>query len=262
VIDKKIVFFILAIALSMGCVTEEIVETSTTTSTVPQIKAERGDTVYVNYIGRLTNGTIFDTSYEKTAREAGVYTITREYKPLEFTIGKNMVIPGFEDAVEGMTVGEEKTVRVPPKWAYGEPDPEKVIEVNRTQSFPRFLDISLERFIEESGEEPYVGLTYSVDLYEWNKTVVNLTNSTVTVRLDPWPNASAHTNFGLADVEVNEENVYITANPVEGMMVYTDAGPGRVLDVTEDSITMDFNHWLSGKTLIFDLKLEDITKGR
>jgi FKBP-type peptidyl-prolyl cis-trans isomerase 2 len=260
--DRKIVLLILAITLSMGCVTEEIGETSTTTSTVPQIKAGRGDTVYVNYIGRLTNGTIFDTSYEKTAREAGIHTIMREYKPLEFTIGENKVISGFEDAVEGMTVGEEKTVRVPPKWAYGEPDPGKVIEANRTQSFPRFLGMPRERFIDESGEEPYVGLTYSVELYEWNRTVVNLTNSTVTVRLDPWPNASAHTNFGLADVEVDEENVYITANPVEGIMVDTDAGPARVIDVTEDSITLDFNHRLAGKTLIFDLRLENITKGR
>ncbi|OYT41125.1 MAG: hypothetical protein B6U86_03090 [Candidatus Altiarchaeales archaeon ex4484_43] len=261
-IDRKIVFLALVIALIPGCVTEKIERVSTTTTTVPLLKAGNGDTVYVNYIGRFTNGTIFDTSYEEIAKDAGIYTIIREYKPLKFTIGEGMVIPGFEDAVIGMHIGEEKTVRIPPRWAYGEWDPKKVIEVNRTQSYPRIENISRKLFIQHIGRRPRIGMKYVAPPYHWNRTVINFTDYVVTIRHDPGPNATAPTSFGEAEVSVDNESLYMRVNPRVGTTVMTDEGAAKILNVTDDLITLDFNHWLAGKTLIFDLKLENITRGR
>lgn len=68
-------------------------------------QAKKGDSVKIHYTGRLDDGTVFDSS--------------RERDPLEFTVGSGMVIPGFDSAVAGMEVGEEKTTSIPADEAYG-----------------------------------------------------------------------------------------------------------------------------------------------
>lgn len=82
-------------------------------------QAKLGDTVRINYTGRLTDGTIFDTS--------------RNRHPLQFTLGKGQVITGFEQAVVGMNTGETKTARVPVELAYGPRRDDLVVTVNRKQ---------------------------------------------------------------------------------------------------------------------------------
>ena len=80
-------------------------------------EATSGDTVRIHYTGTLDDGSTFDSS--------------RERDPLEFKLGSGQVIAGFDAAVEGMTVGEAKTVNIPADQAYGTHDP------SRAQSFPR-----------------------------------------------------------------------------------------------------------------------------
>lgn len=75
---------------------------------------KKGDTVKVHYTGKLTTGEQFDSS---AGRE-----------PLEFTVGAGQMIKGFDAGVEGMALGEKKTVNIPAAEAYGEWHEENVIE--------------------------------------------------------------------------------------------------------------------------------------
>ena len=84
--------------------------------------AQNGDTVRVHYTGRLTDGTVFDDSL---ARE-----------PLEFIIGNNSLIPGFDDAVRGMAAGGWKTVTIPANDGYGPYRPEMVGIIDRKELPP------------------------------------------------------------------------------------------------------------------------------
>lgn len=84
-------------------------------------EAKQNDTVHVHYTGKLDDGTIFDSS--------------REREPLSFMLGAGQVIPGFDDALMGMTVGDSKTVRIPADQAYGEHRDDLVLEVTLDQ-FP------------------------------------------------------------------------------------------------------------------------------
>lgn len=68
-------------------------------------QAKSGDKVHVHYTGKLEDGTVFDSSEGRD--------------PLSFELGKQMVVPGFEKAVDGMEVGEKKTVTFPSDEAYG-----------------------------------------------------------------------------------------------------------------------------------------------
>lgn len=84
-------------------------------------EAQNNDTVTIHYTGKLDDGTVFDSSVER--------------EPLQFTIGAGQVIPGFEEAVRGMEVGEAKSVRIPPEQAYGERRDDLVLDVTPDQ-FP------------------------------------------------------------------------------------------------------------------------------
>ena len=87
-------------------------------SGVHMSQAKSGDTVKIHYAGTLDDGTEFDSS---AGRE-----------PLEFAIGSGQVIPGFDNAVDGMTVGDSKTVTIPAGEAYGERHDQLVQQVPRT----------------------------------------------------------------------------------------------------------------------------------
>ena len=78
-------------------------------------KAKIGDTVQVNYTGKLADGSVFDSSIGK--------------QPLQVVQGKGQVIPGFEKAILGMEVGDNKTVTISVNDAYGPSHKELIFEV-------------------------------------------------------------------------------------------------------------------------------------
>lgn len=94
------------------------------------LTAAKGDTVSVDYVGSLTNGQVFDTSVQAEAQKAGL-PARPSYEPLNFTVGAEQMIKGFDDAVIGMKVGEEKTVTLPPEQAYGQRNEGLIVSVPR-----------------------------------------------------------------------------------------------------------------------------------
>jgi len=119
--------------------------------------AKNGDTVSVLYIGTLENGSVFDSNVNKT--------------PLVFTLGAHTVIPGFEDAVIGMSRGQVKTVHIPVDRAYGPYRSDLFMTVNRSL-FP-------------AGTPPEIGKYYSVRNPADGSTnvvkVVGVSRDTVTI---------------------------------------------------------------------------------
>ncbi|MDD3433442.1 MAG: peptidylprolyl isomerase [Tepidiphilus sp.] len=138
--------------------------------------AKAGDTVQVHYTGKFDDGSVFDSS---AGRE-----------PLEFTVGSGQVIPGFEQAVEGMAVGQTKTVTIPAAEAYGDRVAEAVLQVPREQLPPDL--------------EPEVGQR-------------------------------------------------LVMQSRDGRQI-----PIVVVEVTEDSITIDANHPLAGRDLTFEIELVSV----
>ncbi|WKK76415.2 FKBP-type peptidyl-prolyl cis-trans isomerase [Marivirga salinae] len=98
-------------------------------------KPEAGDTVKVNYVGKLMDGTVFDTSYEDVAKEAGVYNEQREYAPIEIPIGKGRVIRGWDEGIMLLNEGSEATLYIPSGLAYGPRAAGAAIPANSTLIF-------------------------------------------------------------------------------------------------------------------------------
>ncbi|MFA5629615.1 MAG: peptidylprolyl isomerase [Dehalococcoidales bacterium] len=87
--------------------------------------ANNGSVVRVHYTGRLDDGSVFDSSLNRS--------------PLEFKLGSGQVIPGFDEAVLSMSVGETKTVTIPAEQAYG-PRHEELILVVEKEKLPAELN--------------------------------------------------------------------------------------------------------------------------
>ncbi|MDT7690580.1 MAG: peptidylprolyl isomerase [Acidobacteriota bacterium] len=135
--------------------------------------AKNGDRVRVHYTGRLEDGEVFDSS--------------KDGEPLEFTVGAGEVIPGFDEALRGMNVGDTRTVEIESEDAYGPRRDTLVTQISReVAQFPM---------------EPQVGM-----------------------------------HFGLPLQDGNQIEVVVT-------------------EVTDTHITIDGNHPLAGKKLIFDVEL-------
>lgn len=94
---------------------------------------EYGDTVVVEYVGRREDGDIFDTSDRVLAQQEGILGDDEErvYKPIALELGEGSVLPGLEEALVGMDVGEQASVTIPPEKAYGEPQEDRIVSYDR-----------------------------------------------------------------------------------------------------------------------------------
>ncbi len=81
-----------------------------------------GDTVVVNYIGSLQDGSVFDDSYKRG-------------QPFPVTIGEGRVIQGWEKGLQGIRVGEKRRLTIPPAMGYGDHEIPGVIPANSTLMF-------------------------------------------------------------------------------------------------------------------------------
>jgi len=86
---------------------------------------EKGAIVKVSYSGYV-DGKLFDTTNEELAKEEGIYNPGIRYGPVTVIVGQGMLIPGLDEALLEMEVGEEKELELPPEKAFGKRDPSKI----------------------------------------------------------------------------------------------------------------------------------------
>jgi len=141
-----------------------------------EMVVKKGNKIKVQYTGRLQDGTVFDQSKEK--------------EPLEFIVGSGQLISGFDKAVEGMKLNEEKKVTLKTEEAYGQSNPDLIRQFERS--------------------------------------------------------------FFPADFSP-EKDIVIELQDANGRKI-----PGTIVDVTEENVSVDLNHPLAGKELIFDISVVDI----
>lgn len=102
-------------------------------------KAKAGDKVKVHYVGTLKDGSEFDSS--KTSGEG-----------LEFTIDDGRLLPGFNNAVKGLSVGEKTNIELKAVDAYGEYNEIAVIVVKKSE-FPEGFEFQMNGFVQGADQE-------------------------------------------------------------------------------------------------------------
>lgn len=139
------------------------------------MKPQSGDTVRVHYVGTLADGSEFDSS---TGRD-----------PIEFVIGEETVIPGFETAVVDLEVGGSVTVTIPAGEAYGERNEEAVQTVAR------------EAFGESAPQAGWIVQLQNPDGRQLNALIAEVADETITLDFNH-PLAGQDLTFELTLVEI------------------------------------------------------------
>lgn len=153
------------------------------TDEVSKVYTSPWDTVSVQYVWALTDGTVFDTSRANIAQDNGIYNQARTYEPLIFTLWAGQMIQWFDVGVDGMYVWQTKSIYIDAADAYGEYSEEAIQEVP--------LDVFI-----SSKTLPEVGTQFDTGSARW-----------------------------------------------------------IVLDIQWDIVIVDFNHFLAGENLIFEVEL-------
>jgi peptidylprolyl isomerase len=117
--------------------------------------AKGGDRIKVHYTGRLIDGTVFDSSKERN--------------PLEFRIGSGSLIPGFENGVIGMSVGDTKTVAIPDIEGYGPKNEDLVVKVKR-ENLPDNITPEIGQTLQMSRQDGHPCSVTVTDVDEFSVT--------------------------------------------------------------------------------------------
>jgi FKBP-type peptidyl-prolyl cis-trans isomerase 2 len=283
---KIVILFIAALILFSGCIGEKTVK--------------KGDTISINYTGRLEDGTVFDTSIESVAK---VYNILKpEFAPLQFNVGEPGVIEGLNDGVIGMKVGETKTLIIKPEKAYGLPKPEMITAYDiienvsaKENTFPKVFNLSLKEFEGTYGTDhnksdtvvypgtninltvqnisSNVSLSYDLKVgfqifsqsAPWNMTVVKIDDKNVTIKPGVKKNDVIQiqldqfqkTPWNSTVIGVTYDNITLRHNAIPETKVQSMYG-NMIVRFNETKLTIDQNHELAGKTLIFNVTLVSI----
>lgn len=121
------------------------------------VQVKSGDKINVHYTGKLTDGTLFDSSKGR--------------EPLEFQVGSGMVIKGFDEGVTGMIIGEKKTVHIPVAEAYGDVDSSYLAVFNK-EEIPS--DIPYEVGMQLNMHQDGTGEVMPVIVVEVTETTITL----------------------------------------------------------------------------------------
>lgn len=243
-----------------------------------------GQTIKVNYIGKLLDGRVFDTSLITVANDDAAYPKTlsftkrsnSSYTPLSFEVGAGRMIAGFDEAVVGMKVGETKTVTLAPDEAYGEMDPAKLVTFQLTETVPLLMTFTASSFKAEYGVDAAQGLTVSDPMYGWDATVFEYDEQAdrVTVKNVPTLNALYHIygtgsvgwNVKVTGVDSNANLVTIEhqLDEADSDMIKGTDGTSTffIIDVDETNGTAvrNYNTELLGKSLVFTITIVSIVE--
>jgi len=107
-----------------------------------------GEFVYIDYVGRVKDsGEIFDITSEKDAKKEGAWREGFKYGPVPIVVGADFVLPGLNDALKEMNVGETKKIETLPARAFGDRNPEYVKLIPEARFKEQNVDVSVGEYV-------------------------------------------------------------------------------------------------------------------
>ena len=119
-------------------------------------EAKLGDTVKIHFTGKLQDETVIETSKDRD--------------PLEFKIGDGNVISGLEQGVIGMAAGDKKTIAISPQDAFGEPQEDLVVDINKSE-FPKDVELAVGAYLNIESSD---GKEFKAKVVEIKEDMVTL----------------------------------------------------------------------------------------
>lgn len=249
----------------------------------PALRVQGGDSVDLDYIGLLSSGKVFDTSVRAVAEDDANYpkalSFERRdsYNPFTVQIGAipPAVIPGFEEGILGMRVGETRLIEVPPDKGYGPSDPGMLEVRPLVEEMPQFETMDNDEFEAQFEGDPALGLTVVEPFWGWDVIVTSVSTNFATIMHVPEEGMLVRP-YGAWEARV--ESVDTSANGGQGLIrvrhlldvsqidnvgAEDEGGTFRVVAVAQGAgtYTVDYNREVVGQTLFFEVTVLQITRG-
>lgn len=218
-----------------------------------------GDLIAVHYDGTLDDGSTFDSS-----RDRGT--------PFEFTVGAGEVIPGFDEAVRGLQVGDTVTARIEPADAYGERTDDAIITVPYAESQG---DVA-------PGDEVTLSNGLPAVVVSVNDTAVTVAGSDIA--LSDVSGVTGTLLWGSSDLSVLAAGDFVSLSGftndvndglyrvnavaagsadverLDGLTLRNEEAGAEITVERSGTVTLDANHPLAGEALTFDIEVLTITR--
>ncbi len=254
-------------------------------SATPARKVVTGDTIKVNYIGRLADGRVFDTSIYSVASNNALYPkslsfglrANTTYIPLQFVAGSGSLIKGFESGVLGMSLNQTKIITIPPSLGYGLMNMSRVFTFSLTDTVPLYVVMNQTVFYNVYNVTPKIDLALTDPTWGWPARVIDLKADADQVTVQNMPSVGDHlplfgepsaaiptgwyadvvsidstANGGLGIITVHHQLTGSDAGKVQG----ADTRGNFIIDqVSGSTARKNYNDELVGVTIYFTVTL-------
>jgi FKBP-type peptidyl-prolyl cis-trans isomerase 2 len=242
---------------------------------------KRGDKVEVDYLGYHVDYKIFDTSIEDIGTNAAIlrvpdFTTRGAYSTLKVYVGPEdpdpadpygSTVEGFWETIEGMSIGQSRTVVLPPFKGYGQ---FVNATLNLTEEVLILETMTMDEYDAVYDQRAFEGIVMKHHFWGWNASIdyVNETDDIVIIRNEPTLDQSLSPYGWSSQVIYKNQSdngglgkILVEHDPVVGMDAIYLNQSAYVKAIEDDQIKLEYNistHELANDVLIFDITLVDI----
>lgn len=227
-------------------------------------RAASGDLVTFDYTLLDGDGALVMTS-ERSNQENEMVSKSGDFDedmssgPVQVVLGKNEIVPFIENALYGMEAGEKKALRLEPRDAYGEKDPEKIKTFPRVKELPVGIETTREEFRKRFGVDPEPGKQIRLVPF-FQSRVDAVDGDHVVIKHLVEDGMKVPADLGSTRIAVRDGRIRMTLLPDTGAAFEANGERGVMIGFDDENFIVDFNPPLSGKSFFLDVTVRSVVK--
>jgi FKBP-type peptidyl-prolyl cis-trans isomerase 2 len=227
-------------------------------------RVQMGDLVQVRYTAQLEDGSIVRTTNPEVlksakAKKASGIEDAAVKGPEEVLAGKPGNFPGLPLAVLELMPGKKQKVKIPSDKAFGAPDPKKYKQFPCEKRVPMLVQMAAREYAARYDSFPITGKIIQFNPYLKAK-VGPVAETHVELEILANDGERIAGPIGETTVKVGNGEVRLVLEPTMGAPFEMEDAKGRVVSTDGTTFTVDFNHPLAGKDIVYDLEVVSLTK--
>jgi FKBP-type peptidyl-prolyl cis-trans isomerase 2 len=267
-----------------GCATQganQTLQSNRATTSAPDRHIQPGDTASVHYLCRLGSGEVVAStdSVAESQPKSNIYVLQEDAGPLSISAASTAdsaraqgtpyeqrsleeeISNQLSFAVVGMKEGDTRTTEIKAEDAPAQDAHKYIARLTRIRTRPKEMKMPKGDYEYRTHRSPEVGQEYSYDPAFPGK-VVYVSEQEVTIRFYATPGTIVETPFGLGRIRDAGQNYTMDIEAHKGALVRAASMVGRISDVDDKVITVDFGNPFGGEALLCDVTIEKITDAK
>ncbi|RJR22828.1 MAG: hypothetical protein C4581_00540 [Nitrospiraceae bacterium] len=232
---------------------------------------ETGDRAEISYLCRLKSGEVVAASgsVPDEQSKSGIFVTRKETGPLSVVAVRpdepfplrpeepfdEAVLERLARAVAGMQEGERRQLEITALESSAKDEEYYILRMARVRTRPKVMTMPVDEYADRTGKSPEVGQSFSIDP-SFPGRVTAVTGGKVTVRFNATPGDVIQTPFGLGRIYHDEKNYKLDIKARKGSLVRSGPLVGRITDVTDEIITINYRHPFGGEKLFCDVTVD------